>query len=123
MAEDSPDDSTAVLVVEDETLVRVVLTEMLGGGGFQVYDARDGQEALTILEVRGDAIRVLVTDIAMPNLNGLDLAEIVTRRWPHIGIILSSVTRPRMSGTKCLGELRSWASPTRKTIYSRPCEP
>lgn len=84
----------AVLLVEDETLVRVVASEMLGDEGFQVYEARDGQEALTILEMRGDGIKALVTDIAMPNLSGLDLVAIVSGRWPHLGIVLASAHAP-----------------------------
>src|SRR5215203_2466896 len=84
----------AVLVVDDETLVRMYATETMDDAGYQVYEARDGQEALTILEVRGDAIRALITDLAMPNLGGLDLARIVSTRWPHIGIVFTSGYEP-----------------------------
>lgn len=84
-----------VLVAEDETLVRMVTVEALEDAGFQVYEARDGQEALTILEVRGHAIRALVSDITMPNLNGLDLARIVDARWPHVGIVVVSAYPPQ----------------------------
>jgi CheY-like chemotaxis protein len=84
----------AVLVVDDETLVRMYATETLDDAAYQVYEARDGQEALTILEVRGDAIRALITDLAMPNLGGLDLARIVSTRWPEIGIVFTSGYEP-----------------------------
>jgi CheY-like chemotaxis protein len=84
----------AVLVVDDETLVRMYATETMDDAGYQVYEARDGQEALTILEVRGDAIRALITDLAMPNLGGLDLAQIVSTRWPQIGIVFTSGYQP-----------------------------
>lgn len=82
--------AVVVLVAEDETLVRMYVTETLEDAGFEVYEARDGQEALTILEVRGHVVRALVSDVAMPNLGGLDLARIVADRWPHIGIVLAS---------------------------------
>jgi CheY-like chemotaxis protein len=68
-----------------------LLSEMLQEKAYQVYEGRDGQEALTILEVRAD---VLVSDISMPNLNGLDLASIVSVRWPQIGIVFSSGHAP-----------------------------
>src|SRR4051812_40937499 len=87
--------AVVVLVAEDETLVRMVAVEALQDAGFHVHEARDGQEALTILEVRGDTIRALVSDIAMPSLNGLDLAGIVAARWPHIGIVLVSALPPK----------------------------
>ena len=52
------DDGTAVVVllVEDETLVRLLANDMLAEAGYRVLEARDGQEALTILEVH-DSIR------------------------------------------------------------------
>jgi CheY-like chemotaxis protein len=88
----SQDHSAAivVLVAEDESIVRQLAAEMLEDEGYGVFQARDGQEALTILELRGEDVRVLLSDIAMPNLGGLKLAAIVQDRWPHIGIVLGS---------------------------------
>ncbi|HKH96480.1 MAG TPA: response regulator, partial [Beijerinckiaceae bacterium] len=91
---DSSAPAIVVLVAEDETLVRMVAVEALEDAGFQVYEARDSQEALTILEVRGQVVRALVSDITLPNVNGLDLAQIVAERWPHIGIVLASAYPP-----------------------------
>jgi two-component system, response regulator PdtaR len=86
-----PGDATAfvVLVVEDETLIRLLANDMLSEAGYRVLEARDGQEALTILEVHAD-VRALFTDVTMPNLDGLSLAKIVSERWPQIGILLTS---------------------------------
>jgi two-component system, response regulator PdtaR len=85
------DDAAAVLVLvaEDETLIRLLANEMLSEAGYRVLEARDGQEALTILEVHAD-VRALFTDVTMPNLDGLSLAKIVSERWPQIGILLTS---------------------------------
>jgi two-component system C4-dicarboxylate transport response regulator DctD len=49
---------------------------------------------LAILELRGDSVRALVSDISMPHLSGLDLAAIVKGRWPYIGIVLASAYPP-----------------------------
>ena len=92
---ETPASAVTVLIAEDETLVRLCLAEMLQDAGYQVFDACDGQEALTILEVRGEVVRALVSDISMPNVDGLLLAKIVSGRWPHIGIILTSGYPPR----------------------------
>src|SRR4051812_27433302 len=62
---------------------------MLSEAGYRVLEARDGQEALTILEVHAD-VRALFTDVTMPNIDGLSLAKIVSERWPQIGILLTS---------------------------------
>src|SRR5687767_2614527 len=85
------DDGTAVvvLVVEDETLVRLFANDILTEAGYRVLDARDGQEALTILEVN-NSIRAILTDVTMPNVDGVTLAKIVLDRWPDIGIVVTS---------------------------------
>ena len=62
---------------------------MLSEAGYRVLEARDGQEALTILEVHAD-VRAVFTDVTMPTLDGLSLAKIVSERWPQIGILLTS---------------------------------
>ena len=73
---DTDDRRAVVLVVEDETLVRLLANDILTEAGYRVLEARDGQEALTILEVH-DQVRVLFTDVTMPNVDGLSLAKIV----------------------------------------------
>ena len=83
------DDGTAVvvLVVEDETLLRLA-NDILTEAGYRVLDARDGQEALTILEMN-NSIRAILTDVTMPNVDGVSLAKIVLDRWPDIGIVIT----------------------------------
>ena len=81
--------AVVVLVVEDETLVRLLANDILTEAGYRVLEARDGQEALTILEVYAN-VRALFTDVTMPSLDGLSLARIVCERWPDIGIVITS---------------------------------
>jgi two-component system, response regulator PdtaR len=83
-----------VLVVEDEMLVRMAATDFLQNAGFRVVEARDGVEALATLELRDD-VAALLTDVAMPNMNGVALAEVVSERWPHIGIVITSGAVPQ----------------------------
>jgi CheY-like chemotaxis protein len=89
------DDGTAVvvLVAEDETLVRLLANDILTEAGYRVLEARDGQEALTVLEVHGD-VRALITDVSMPNVDGISLANIVRKRWPHIAVVVTSGAMP-----------------------------
>ena len=64
-----------VLVVEDEFLIRLTLTEALGDEGFEVLEAESGDAALPILEP-GSGIRLLLTDIQLPgSLNGFTLVD------------------------------------------------
>ncbi len=80
----------AVLVVEDEGLVRLSAAKMIEDAGFEVIEAANADEAIRILESRSD-IRVVFTDIHMPgSMDGLKLAHAVRNRWPPIKIIVTS---------------------------------
>jgi CheY-like chemotaxis protein len=85
-----------VLVAEDETLVRLLANDMLTDADYRVVEAHDGQEALAILGTK-NTVRALLTDVNMPNVDGLALAKIVRQRWPHIGIVVTS-GMPKPSG-------------------------
>lgn len=79
-----------VLIVEDEPLIRVDAVDMVEDEGFTVFSASNAARALAILETRDD-IGILFTDIDMPGeMDGLDLARTVRKRWPHIAIIIVS---------------------------------
>ena len=82
-----------VLVAEDETLVRLVANDMLTDADYRVVEAQDGQEALAILTAK-NTVRALLTDVNMPNVDGLALAKIVRQRWPHIGVVVTSGRPP-----------------------------
>jgi two-component system, response regulator PdtaR len=82
-----------ILIVEDEILVRMSLADILHDAGYHVVEARDGVEAIALLEVRGD-VAVVVTDVTMPNMNGTALAKIVNERWPSVGIIITTGALP-----------------------------
>jgi CheY-like chemotaxis protein len=62
---------------------------MLRDEGYNVIEAQSAHEALHRLRVLKD-VRVVLTDIAMPQMNGLQLAEIVTQDFPGIRVILMS---------------------------------
>lgn len=80
----------SVLIVEDEPLIRVDAVDMVEDEGFDVCEASDAAKALHLLETQDD-IGILFTDIDMPgDIDGLDLARIVRKRWPHIAIIIVS---------------------------------
>lgn len=82
--------SKYVLIVEDEPMIRFDTVDMVEDAGFNVCEASNAAKALTLLETRDD-IGVLFTDIDMPGeMDGLDLARIVRKRWPHIGIVVVS---------------------------------
>jgi DNA-binding NtrC family response regulator len=80
----------AVLVVEDDVLVRMIASDILTEAGFRAFEAHDAEEAMTLLEARAD-VQVLFTDWNMPgDIDGLGLAHLVSKRWPAVGIIVTS---------------------------------
>src|SRR5580658_1691676 len=80
----------AVLVVEDEMMLRMRAVDMVEDAGFTPVEAVNADDALAILESRSD-IELLFTDIQMPgSMDGLTLAHAVHERWPSIKIILVS---------------------------------
>jgi CheY-like chemotaxis protein len=79
-----------ILVVEDEYLIRMHAAEIIKEAGFEVVEAYNADEAISILQVRKD-IRIVFTDIEMPgSMDGLKLAHAIRDRWPPIEIILTS---------------------------------
>src|SRR6266571_4031652 len=79
-----------VLIVEDDELVRELGVEFLSDAGFQVLEATNGEEALSLLESNPN-VRVLFTDINMPGpLDGITLASVAALQWPHLAIIIGS---------------------------------
>jgi CheY-like chemotaxis protein len=77
------------LVVEDDPAVRNMTTRLLERAGFAVLAVGDGAEALAAAE-RAERIDVLVTDVVMPKLSGIDLAEQMMDIYPVMGVVLLS---------------------------------
>ncbi|WP_210485194.1 response regulator [Microvirga antarctica] len=84
------EDQSTVLLVEDEPLIRLFLSELLEESGFKVIEAANAVEALTILEA-GREVTVMLTDVDMPaGRSGFELARTVSKCWPHIEILIMS---------------------------------
>ncbi|MBP1861931.1 response regulator [Rhizobium herbae] len=80
----------AVLVVEDEAVIRMSIVEELEDAGFEVLEASNAAQAIDIL-IANSRIEVMFTDIDMPGgVDGLKLAASVRDRWPPIKIIVTS---------------------------------
>lgn len=83
----------AVLVVEDESLLRFDIADYLAENGFEVHEAASADQALKILEAVPE-IRLVFTDIDMPgSMDGLKLSAAVRDRWPPVHIIVTSGNR------------------------------
>ena len=81
-----------VLVVDDDAATREWLTEILEGAGHRVFTAQDGREARSL--AKGQALEVVITDISMPNEEGIGLLMAMKRTYPGLKIIVLSGQDP-----------------------------
>jgi CheY-like chemotaxis protein len=79
---------TTILLVEDEVLLREGVQEMLEVHGYKVIGAGDGQEALEWLDQV--AVNLIITDLVMPGMNGVDFVKLVREKFPSLPIIVAS---------------------------------
>jgi two-component system cell cycle sensor histidine kinase/response regulator CckA len=79
-----------VLLVEDQEPLRLLASRILERGGFRVLATADGDAALAALEEHPDEVNVLLSDVVMPDFDGVMLAQAVRSRFPRVKIILMS---------------------------------
>lgn len=94
-----------VLVVEDEPPVLDLLVATLRMGGYSVLSARSGDEALRCVDGHAGRLDLLLTDVVMPAMSGVELAAEVRRRVPDIRVIyISGYTDDALERHGALGE-------------------
>ncbi len=82
--------ATVILVVDDDPLVRNVVMNMLGAAGYKTLGACSGKEALEISSNYSGEIDLVITDITMPEMDGLELAHKMRQGRPLIKILTMS---------------------------------
>jgi len=80
----------AVLVAEDEEMVRDLLERMIGRLGYRALLARNGAEALRLYQAHADEVFAVVADMLMPRMSGLDLFERLREINPSLPVILTT---------------------------------
>jgi CheY-like chemotaxis protein len=82
-------DCAAVLVVEDDSLVRETIVEHLKDRGYCVLEAASAEEAQAVLQ-GGFRVAVVFSDVVMPGKNGFELASWIHNHYPEVQILLTS---------------------------------
>lgn len=85
-----PFEGRVVLVAEDEPIIRFYIDAALKGMGFKVLIACDGIEALEVANRHGGAIDLLLTDVKMPRMDGLELMRILQQKRPEMKVLIMS---------------------------------
>jgi len=78
--------NSKILIVDDEANIRKVLKALLEQEHYTVHEARDGIEALALL--KKEEIHTIITDLRMPNLDGMGLLKSVSKSYPDIPVII-----------------------------------
>ena len=79
-----------VLVVEDDTIIRMCAVDLVLSAGYEALEACDADEAIAALEARVD-IDLVFTDVQMPGtMDGIKLAHYIRDRWPPVKLIVAS---------------------------------
>jgi CheY-like chemotaxis protein len=79
-----------VLVVDDEVTLRGNLARRLAQEGYRVLEAGNGREAMQFVDESQNDVRLVITDIRMPVMNGYELADLLTRRPDPMPMIFIS---------------------------------
>jgi PAS domain S-box-containing protein len=105
--ERAPGGTETVLLVEDEPAVRRVLRGILEDAGYDVLVAGDGEEALDRAAAFGGPIHALVSDVVMPRLGGVELAQRLAELQPELAVLFVSgyPAAPDASGLQNTGVL------------------
>jgi signal transduction histidine kinase len=87
------DRSEVILVVEDDSLMRRLASEALHELGYTVFDSENAANALAILD-RESSVKLLFTDVVMPDINGKKLADEAVRRRPALKVLFTTGYTP-----------------------------
>ena len=110
-AMDDPGD--AILIVEDEALIRYDLVDFFEDAGFQVFEADNAEVAIALMDANR-SIRIVLTDVQMPGtMDGMKLAHHIRDRYPPTLLLIAS------------GEIRPTAAelPTGAVFIQKPFDP
>lgn len=105
--------SGAILAVDDDPLVLEMLRDTLEMQGLKTLAAANGTEAIRLAQLSGEKIALLITDVLMPEMNGLELAEHFQRHSPGTKVLF-------MSGYICPGAAHQDIPMSEKAFLLKP---
>jgi len=79
-----------ILVCDDDKQIRSVMCQVLSAAGYVVFDADSGKRALELIETHRGRIDLLVSDIVMPEMTGVELADSIASEYPDIRVLFVS---------------------------------
>jgi two-component system cell cycle sensor histidine kinase/response regulator CckA len=81
---------STILLVEDETPVRIFASRALRNKGYTVLEADCGETAVEVMQTQGAEVELIISDVIMPGMNGPSMVEKVTEQFPNVKVIFIS---------------------------------
>ena len=79
-----------VLLAEDDDVLRRLVSQLLGSEGYRTLEARDGREALHLAHLASPHLRLVVTDVSMPQMDGWELGRRLAIDCPAVPVLYVS---------------------------------
>lgn len=99
-----------ILIIEDHTSVRMLLARVLEEAGYQVCEAANGRQGLE--RFHAQPVDLVITDLEMPEMNGLDVILELTRAFLDVKVIaMSGRSVDELSKAKLLGARQTFVKP------------
>ncbi len=112
---------STILVIEDQASVRTLLAQVLEEAGYQVYEASDGRQGLERFHTQ--PVDLVLTDLEMPEMNGLDLILELTRTFLDVKVIaMSGHSAEQLQAARLLGARQTFAKPLNLSELLRAIE-
>jgi two-component system chemotaxis response regulator CheY len=93
-----------ILVVDDEPGIRVVIRRILEKAGYEVLEADNGETAIEVINAGENRLMldVVICDIRMPKINGLDAIAYFRHAYPHVPVIILTGYPDAVMAVSCL---------------------
>jgi two-component system, cell cycle sensor histidine kinase and response regulator CckA len=85
-----PSLGATILVVDDERIARRLLYRALNEEGYRVFEAASADEAMGVLELAHWYIHLVMLDVVMPGVDGVELGRRILRQWPSLRLLYMS---------------------------------
>ncbi|MEW6351841.1 MAG: HD domain-containing phosphohydrolase [Thermodesulfobacteriota bacterium] len=93
-------DATTILVVDDEPYIGMLISRWLTADGYECTTATSGDQALEELEK--NSYELVISDIMMPGMSGIELLSEVKSRWPDVAMVMATAVDDRQTGVRTL---------------------
>jgi two-component system, cell cycle sensor histidine kinase and response regulator CckA len=95
----------SILVVDDQPTVRRMAHRLLSEWGFRVFEAESGEEAMEVLETAHAGVQLVIVDVVMPLLDGVQVTRRIQERWPEQRVLYMSAHPAEVLSRYGLAEL------------------